>query len=237
MKLIRDEKAATFTLVPVEQSELDLFAQLLPQLKKGDTFTYGGREQDGEYCKVHFHFGSTPKEKVTTSGSVTFHETVEEGGIHLVIAGSTDDDKGEVGYLRDSCYFGASSPIFLDTVEVDGVKAMVITLKLCKHCQAPMISLCSVEWSTCPACAEKCEHEYEQGLVHGGDAGSGAVGEFCTKCGRSRPRSKGERVKTDAENKVEVEQKLGIQWSYTNTPLTPAQIVAAEKAAGMIPAE
>lgn len=237
MRLIRDEKAATFTLVPVEQSELDLFARLLPQLKKGDTFTYCGREKDGKFCKVHFRFGSTPREKVTTSGSITFRETIEEGGIHLVIAGSTEDDKGEVYSLRNACYFGSCKPIFIDTVSVDGVKAMVITLKFCKHCQAPMISTGSVEWSTCPACAEKCEHTYEEGLVHGGDAGTGAVGEFCTKCGRGKPRPQGERVKTDAENKVEIEQKLGITWNYTNTPLTAAQIVAATKAAGIIPAE
>ncbi len=235
MKIIRDNKAATFTLVPVDKSERAVFGHLIPKLKNGDTFTYGGREDDGEYCKVRLHFGSKMVEKVERVGGITVHRGVEEGGICLVLNGSTKKDKLEVGGMRNSCYFGACSPIFLKTTKVSGVKSLVITLKLCKHCKAPMISMHACEWSTCNACAEKCQHTYKKGMVHGAGVGDMAVGEFCTKCGRGKPLTGNEPKKTQAQRHLDVERELGVHVMYHNSSATPSQIVAAEKAAGVIP--
>ncbi|MFA6294849.1 MAG: hypothetical protein WC666_00305 [Candidatus Paceibacterota bacterium] len=235
MKVIRNDKVATLTLVPVEKDEHELFTHLIPILKKGDKFIYGNREDDGNYCKINLYFGSTVKPRTQVKNNVTIEDTVMVGGVRLTLKGTTNGDKSVICGLRDSCYFGGCSPIFLNTSDVDGVKSIVITLGFCKHCQAQMISCLECEWLTCNACATKCRHKYERGMIHGGVAGTGAMGKFCKKCGRTKPRPKNERVKTDAENKVEIEQKFGIIWNYTNVPFTPAQIVAAEKAAGIIP--
>ncbi len=210
MKIIRNNKAATFTLVPVDKSECDVFGQLIPKLKKGDEFTYGGREDDGEYCKVRLNFGSKMVEKVETAGGMTVQSGVEEGGICLVVNGSTKNDKLEVGGLRNSCYFGSCSPIFLKTTKVNGVKSLVITLKLCKHCKAPMIRMSACEWSTCDACAKKCKHNYTKGMVHGAGVGDMGVGEYCTKCGRGKPLTGKEPKKTQAQRHLEVEKELGV---------------------------
>jgi hypothetical protein len=232
MKVIRDNKRKVFILVPVENEEQKTFAKLVSAMNKGDVFEYGGREDDGRHCKIFLHFGAKTKNRVKRDGCVTVRDSVLTGGVRVVVQGTNDDDKSEVGGLRDVCYFGGCSPIFMGPVKVQEEAGIAITLKLCKHCQAPMIGLVECEWSVCDACAKKCQHEYEKGIVHGGPAGTGAIGQFCGKCGRGKPNSV-DTKKSDAEHKVAIEEELGISWIYTDTILTPRQIATQERVARM----
>jgi len=87
------------------------------------------------------------------------------------------------------------------------------------------------EWKTCNACKDKCEHVYEPGLVHGGNAGMMAPGEFCGKCGRGKPEDPGVRQKTKIENELAVERELGIKVIYKNLPggMGPNDVVQYER--------
>jgi len=232
MRIIRDNKAGTFTFVPTEPIEISAFDQLVNAVKKGDEFAYGGRENDGnsnEYLKIHLHFGSVEVDDEKVDGNITIRKKVHKGGTHLLLQGSSAEDKKIVNRIRDICYFGSGGLIFLETALLDNATAFVFTAKFCKHCQAPMIDRCSCEWSTCGVCAAKCEHVYVRGLVHGGSAGDGGVGEFCGNCGRCKPSTGNEPKMTAAERHLQVEQELGIEWRYKDTPLRPADIVELEK--------
>jgi hypothetical protein len=158
---------------------------------------------------------------------------VHVDGIELILRGSAEEDKNEVGRIRDTCYFGSGSLIFIGETEVNGKKSIVTTSKRCKHCGVKMIQLVACEWNTCDACAAKCEHHYVKGAVHGGGTDIG-VGKFCDICGRGKPRPEGEREKSIIEHHLEVEKELGIPVFHDvgETPFVSSQeIVKASRLA------
>lgn len=229
MKVVKDSQAATLTLVPVEAGEAEVLASMLATLKPEDKLVYGGREKDGEgdkFCKIHLHVGSHKEERTEVRGKITIRCTLNVGGVELVLCGSTEEDKQEVGRIRDTCYFGSGGLIFLGEAEVDGKRVMVTTAKRCKHCQAGMIRHTECEWSTCDACAGKCEHNYVRGAIHGGGTDIG-MGEFCDKCGRGKPKTKGEREKSVLEHHLAaVRENVVDELIYKDgPPNTPEEVV------------
>lgn len=220
MQIIRNKEAATLTFVPVEQGEAEVLNSIIAIAKPEDKMSYGGRGggKNGEPFVVYLHIGSRREAVVKKSGNVTIHSHEEIGGIKLELRGSGEDNDQEVRCIRDTCFFGAGNPIFLGTAEVDGKTAIVITMKRCKLCNSPMISMVSCEWRTCDACAAKCEHEYERGVVHGGSAGNMGMGEYCGKCGRGKPEPEDARKKDQIERELEVEKELGINVLWKEGP-------------------
>ena len=148
--------------------------------------------------------GVSEEERSDTSGNVTVHRTVHVDSVKLILIGTTEEDKHEVGRIRDACYFGSGGLIFIGETEVDGKKAIITTAKRCKHCGSGMIRYFDCERSTCDACAAKCEHNYVRGAIHGGGTDIG-VGEFCDKCGRGKPKAEDEREKSVIEHHLAVE--------------------------------
>lgn len=228
MKIIRDKQLATLTLVP-EADEEQVIASIAAMLKPEDKLSYGGRGRDSgdeKFCTVHLHAGGHKELRTETTGNVTVHRTVHVDGVELILQGTTEEDKHEVGRIRDTCYFGSGDLIFLGETEVDGKKAIVITGLRCKHCGAGMIRYSDCEWRTCAVCAAKCEHNYVRGMIHGGSVGELGIGEFCDKCGRGKPRVEGEREKTKIEHHLAVEKELGVNVIYKDGPsITPRQAV------------
>ncbi|MBI3956359.1 MAG: hypothetical protein HY340_00005 [Candidatus Kerfeldbacteria bacterium] len=228
MKIIRDNPSATLTLVPVEADEEQVIASIAAILKPEDKLSYGGRGRDGDddrFCTVHLHAGSREEERIETGRNVTIHRTVHVGGVELVLRGSTEEDKHEVGSIRDMCYFGSGGLIFIGMTEVDGKKAIVTIGKRCQHCGAGMTRFTECEWNTCDACAAKCEHNYVRGMIHGGGTDMG-VGEYCDRCGRGKPKAEGEREKSVIEHHLAVEKELGVTVIYKDGfPNTPRQAV------------
>jgi hypothetical protein len=196
MKIIRDEQAATWTLVPVEASEEQVITDIIAILKPEDRIFYDGRDQDGDDDKfsVIYLYAGARKEKQdkTVNKNIINTRSIYIGGVKLILRGSTKKDKYEVNGIRNTCYFGSGGLIFLGGTEVDGKKAVITTAKRCKHCGAGMIDLVSCEWSTCDACAAKCEHNYDYGFVHGRGREIG-MDDFCDKCGRVKPPIKEEQ--------------------------------------------
>jgi hypothetical protein len=233
MKILRDNKLATLTLVPIEATEEQVIASMATMLKAGDKLSYGGRGQDSEdkrFCTVHLHAGGRKEELVKTDRNVTVHRAVHVDSVELVLQGTTEEDKREVGSIRDMCYFGSSGLIFIGETEVDGKKAIVTTGLRCKHCGSGMIRYSDCEWKTCDVCAAKCEHAYVRGMIHGGDVGDMGVGEYCNKCGRSKPRAEGERKKTRIEHHLAVEKELGVKVIYRDgPPETPRQAIEVNR--------
>ncbi len=234
MRIIRDKQLATLTLVPVEADEEQVIASIAAMLKPEDKLSYGGRGRDGDddkFCIIHLHAGAREEEQSTTKGRVTVSKTVHVGGVELVLRGSTEEDKHEVGRIRDTCYFGSNGLIFLGETEMDGKKAIITTAKRCKLCGGGMIGYFDCEWGVCDACAAKCEHNYVRGAIHGGSMDIG-VGEFCDKCGRGKPKAEGEREKSQLEHHLVVEKELGINIFYKDEfPGTPRQAVEVNRLA------
>lgn len=232
MKIIRDKQQATLTFVPVDASEGQIIASIATMLKAEDKLSYGGRGRDSDnerFCTVHLHAGGHEEERVETDRNVTVHRTVHVDGIKLVLQGTTEEDKREVGRIRDMCYFGSGGLIYIGETEIDGKKAIITTGLRCKHCGSGMIRHADCEWKTCDACAAKCEHTYVQGTIHGGNLDIG-FGEFCDKCGRGKPKINGSREKSVVEHHLAVEKELGITVIYTDGPLIgPRQAVEAAR--------
>lgn len=218
MKVIRDKQLATLTLVPVEADEEQVIASIAAMLKPEDKLSYGGRGRDGDdnkFCIVHLHAGGREEEKRETQGNATTIRTVHVDSVELVLRGSTEEDKHEVGRIRDTCYFGSGGLIFIGETEVGGKKAIITTAERCKLCGAGMIRYLDCEWSICDACAAKCEHNYVRGAIHGGGTDFG-VGEFCDKCGRGKPKAEGEREKSVIEHHLAAEKEPGVNILYKN---------------------
>lgn len=183
MKIILDEGEKTFKFVPVEPGEAEIVSVLMEAAKPGDQLRYSGREA----YSLKFSVGGTWEEEATTQGNLTIRRQVHKGGMQFDLQVSTPEDESHVRRIRDCCYFGSGGLIFLGTDDVDGKKALVVTVGLCKRCHAWMITLTECEWEVCDACAALCSHEYKEGYVHGGRAACLGLGEFCGECGRSNP--------------------------------------------------
>ncbi len=233
MRIIRDKELSTLTFVPVEANEEQIVASIATMLKTEDKLSYGGRGQDSEdekFCTVHLHAGGREEPRSETIGNVTVHRTVHVGSIELVLQGTTQEDKREVGRIRDMCFFGSSGLIFIGEADVDGKRAIITTGRRCKHCGAGMICYSDCEWKTCDVCAAKCEHNYVRGMIHGGSVGDMGVGEYCDRCGRGKPKVEGEREKTKIEHHLAIENELGMKVIYKDgPPITPRQAVEVNR--------
>ena len=233
MKIIRDKQLATLTFVPVESAEEQIVASIVAMLKPEDKLSYGGRERDGDddkFCIIHLHAGAREETQSKTEGNITVTRDVHVGGVKLTLVGTTEEDKHEVGRIRDMCYFGSGGLIFIGETEVDGKKTIVTTGLRCRHCGAGMIRYSDCEWKTCDACAAKCEHNYVRGMIHGGGVGDMGVGEYCDKCGRGKPKAEGEREKSKIEHHLAVEKELGVNVIYKDgPPVTPRQAVEVNR--------
>lgn len=236
VKIIRDETLATLTFVPVERNEKRWLSLLIKTLKVGDLIKYDGREDDRDdhrFCDIHLRFGKWSKkkeaERLRNDGSYSWSNVVD--GYKLKLSGSTEQDRYKVNDIRNgACYVGQL--IFLGEVEVDGQRAIVLTIFYCPHCGVAIIDSCSCEWRTCNVCAAKCEHNWVEGLVKGGGIPGGhGVGKFCDKCGRGKMPTRRQKKMSQAEHAIEIERKLGFKTIYKNTPLTPHQVDRLQKAA------
>jgi hypothetical protein len=225
VKIVNNEGQGTFTLVPNTILEQKTLLSMTGLLKPEDKFSYLGRNNDTKgFYAVSLGVGGHYEERTQTNGRSTakWHEYV--GGVKLKLRGSTRKDKFTINGIRNKCFFGRCSPIYLGKIEVEGKLSTIITLKRCKHCGANMVDD-GCEWGVCEACVSKCEHEYVKGFVHGGAIDIGA-GEYCKKCGRGKPKTPDEREKTLIEHHLAVEKDLGARVLYKDGPAhTPKELV------------
>jgi hypothetical protein len=200
-------------------------------MQAGQKFSYGGRiseDEDENFCKIVLNAGGEKVKKSVSEEGVTFTKFVHEGGVTLTLSGSTEADKYQVGSLRNICFFAGNLAYLESSRTTDGI-SLTLTGGSCKHCGAHMITMAECEWKTCRACASKCEHEYETGMVHGPGVDMD-VAEFCGKCGRAQPHRAGEREKKPVERHLAVESRLGIKVLYKNgPPVTPTDAVQLER--------
>lgn len=231
MKIIRNKELATLTFIPMDVDEQEIIASIAAILKPGDKLSYGGKNRDGDddkFCAIDLYAGAREEMETKIEGNITVVQNVHVGGVKLVLRGSTEDDKREVGSIRDTCYFGSDGLIFIGETEADSKKCIITTGKLCKYCNARMISCSDCESGICAACAVRCPHNYVRGAIHGGSANI-AVGEFCAHCNRVRPKSESKREKSLIEHHLAVEKELGIKIFYKGGfPNTPRQALEFE---------
>lgn len=191
MHITRDDASGTWKFTPVTADEV-VFVELIQVYNQpGVPIHYMGRRDDASFpnhvnCK--FNVGGEG-EWVTTptpeGGSWT--EFCWNGGVTFWLEGSTESDRDELDSLRDTMYFG-SSGLMLVEAEVSGeTLSLFFTASKCQHCEARLIKMGECEWKTCAECRSKCQHDWKEGAIHGGDAGELAHGEFCAKCGIVNP--------------------------------------------------
>lgn len=112
----------------------------------------------------------------------------------MVLQGTTVEDKYIVNGIRNCLFFG-SPKLVLVKIGSEEDPVLIFATAACKICGKRIADRLECEWRVCDACANKCEHTYEIGLLVGGDAGLSA-GRYCTKCGRANP---GQYVERDIE--------------------------------------
>lgn len=101
-----------------------------------------------------------------------------------VYAKSSLEDNQVLRGLRDAIYFSRGVELVMEKVEND---EYFLSICKCQHCQKNIANIWETEWKTCNECAEKCEHEYKVGPVHGPGV-TIAAGRFCKKCGRGEAK-------------------------------------------------
>lgn len=105
-------------------------------------------------------------------------------GKRLFIVATSDEDELNLRGLRDSLFFSSGQ---LEFIRKTPEGSFEFCVERCQLCASPLIVRGRCEWRTCNSCADKCEHSYVDGHVHGGDVGLFGVGKFCEKCGRTKP--------------------------------------------------
>lgn len=230
MKVTRLEINRLYVLAATKPLELELFEQIKSQIGQTRSFNYSGRRSDPldeRFSDVILNFGGT-RQNVVICGITRINHPA--GGIDLVVRGDEESDRYEVNGLRNACFFGHVDLDIVEISEVDGQLAIAFVLAYCQHCQAAMLDMVECEWRTCHACAAKCEHSYKLGPVHGGGSELG-LGSFCTRCGRAEPKGNLGNTMSQAEQHSVLEELIGVQVVYKDTPLSPEQVVALEQEA------
>lgn len=216
MKASRNCEKGTLTLQPSTEAETSALREIQASVPPGQLLKYAGRK------------GADPNDPTSERMQLSF--TLDGGRFDLIA--TADEDEDPIRYTRDAIFFGGGGLIFLGHQEVDGAPALEFSVAHCKLCSKPLITMSECEWKTCDECRNDCAHEYETGFVHGGDVGDAAVGEFCSKCGRGKPRPEGARKKSQLENHLEVQRKLGVDMLYENMAgAGPEDVVQAKRLA------
>lgn len=234
MKIIREDELGTWTLVPVREDETQIIDSISTLLQPGDMLSSGGsgRMVDGFVSYVNLFAGSKEEEQtrpLAPGSNSTVTETVHVGGIKLVLVGDDEDSKYAVNGIRNACFFGIGSVIYLGTTTVEGVQAISITGRRCKLCSSRMISLTECMWAVCDNCASKCEHNYIHGVVQGPNIDL-SMGYYCNLCGRGMPKGEGERKRSVLEQHLEVQRQTGIQIVYSHGEIrTPDHAIMVQR--------
>ena len=228
MQIIRDDKQGLFTLIPSDAAERAMLNYAAIKLNPNDKITYNGQVSASDDCRNNLRFQIASIPMSITSGNFTY--TCYQGGMEFILKGDLEDDKGQISYLRDMCYFGKTGLTFLNIVELDGEQVIVITGKYCSQCNQTMITPRECNTKVCDGCADMCDHIFDnEGLLLGGESHFSA-GVGCSKCCRAKPLPEGGREKSIVEKHLDVEKKLGITVIYKDgPPSTPKELVKAER--------
>lgn len=132
---------------------------------------------------------------------------IGEGNKLLSITGSSKEDAMQVSRTRDGIFYGSSGIYLLEVLDLNGV-TVKITLDYCKICNAPMSTWLETHWNVCNKCSQECEHEYERGMLAGGFGI--AMGEHCSKCGRTNPEYQSHKQLSREERISQVESEMGV---------------------------
>jgi len=201
MKIVQDEQLGVFLFVGDTPDEKKILSGLSALLKPGDKINYCGRKDEyrgSKFCLLKFSAGEQ----------------------EFDLIGSALKDKNLIKRLRDFCFFSHTGGlVFLHAVQADGQEALAFTAGFCKHCGAALVDFREVEWCVCDACADKCQHQYERGPMHGG-GGKGNdfhMGDFCRKCGRPMKEKK---------DQAAPKLKVPIEAIFAGKPLTKKQVMA-----------
>lgn len=230
MLLTVNEEMGLWTLIAVSEDEATLVSNATALLQVKDKIIYRGSSSNRETRElkhIRFHVGGKPEQKITRnpSGGST-HETIYVGGVEVIVEPSTPYSRMVMGGMRDTCFFADGCIYFIEASSIQGLPTIVCTGSFCKHCNSPILKPGRCEWHTCDACVEKCEHEWKEGSVHGGDAGDLGLGQYCGKCGIGKPN--GISKLPISVQHLMLQKQYGMTVMYSDLGLTPEQVVSAE---------
>lgn len=235
MHIIRDETKQTWAITPVGIQENLLLRLASSRLHQGEKIKYGGmktnpRKTNEPITALFFHIGGKLARKTARSrtGKSTITESTHPGSFKLTIKPTNPVDLEELGAMRDVCFFGSGGLIFLEAKKSVWKTSLVTTGRLCKICRKPMISMRACEWGICDEDAQICNHQYERGAIHGGGLDIG-IGEFCTVCGKTKPKTAAEQKMSILDHHLAVEKELGVTIIYKNMGYSrPSDIAKAD---------
>jgi len=175
MRIIRNDVLFNYILSPLKLEERQDIGFIISNFKPGDKIRYGGRESknDEEIYSIYFEINDANKK--------------------FILIGNTEEDKNEIKEIRNACFFGSGSLIYLGKTDFCGEESIIITLAYCKLCNKQIIDFSECNGLVCNSCADKCEHKYVPGFFHGTvDIG---VGEICSICNRVKPEIRKKSLK------------------------------------------
>lgn len=167
MRILEDQKAGTFTLVPVNFGERVLMNKLLAKARRKTRYEYHGHAKNStkENSVLRFNVGGKSYEKgLYIDGRKRGTTEGFKGGTTFRLRATDDQSRDTIGAIRDMCFFATSGLRFLKKARVDGVRSIVCTGNFCKLCNSPMIGICASDDNRiCDACSKsKCEHDYHE---------------------------------------------------------------------------
>jgi hypothetical protein len=210
--------------VLVTDEERQVISQLLENVPVEALVLYQGRMgnygDEGLFYKLRFNYGGEmrPYERqVSANVKICGEECV--GGINLDLQGSTEDDGYAINGIRSSCFFGCNKGlIFLGAAEFEGEIALSCAIRKCNVCQKYMSIPDECGTGTCNACADICEHEYEEMPII--DRSSLVMRQSCKKCLRCRTLTEEEvladQARSQEDKQREVSKKTGIGFINEN---------------------
>lgn len=167
MRILADRKGGRITLQPATEEEAQSLRSLAESLTTPrQKLKYAGRKTNDD--------GETIQLKFEQSDDQIF-----------VLTPTEEEDRNNLGMMRDTCFFGSSGMFYIETVKADGGMEILFTMGQCNVCNRDVITMDEVSWKTCKSCKMECSHEWEEGIIHEGQAIG--TGEFCKKCGFGNP--------------------------------------------------
>ena len=170
------EKKGVVNLSSTNDEEEALLNRISLEVKEGQQLEYGGRDGADhgmpytEHMELFFKLGQDKVKFVATS----------------------EEDECNIRGISDAIFFGGGG-LYMVAVRYDvstWKKSLDMCVGHCKHCKMPLVQMIRVEWETCDACTDKCDHHYIRMAIHGGNADQLPGGPACYKCGRVKPESK-----------------------------------------------
>lgn len=179
--LERDE--FNFVLSPVDAAGVALFRKVLDGHDDMMTWRHAGAHVDrvgGRTNGASYYIAAT--RPITIRHDPTWSEPGWLSTMRIKLCYTEGSEQRIIDELRSANRFGSCVTVDQSSVPE---RVVLVPSTRCKHCNA-MLHTRELDYSTCDACAEKCDHGMSEAAVLRGILPVQPM--YCGKCGRRNPK-------------------------------------------------